>query len=309
MSDTWRRYGTHLAAAAVAVLVLAGCSAFSAGEVTPEQRSWCLDHQLPDPSGGSSVAASARALDIASPEVERALGALEATAAEGARLLTAAARAEASGDQAAITGSREAYATWQSEVSIPAQRALGEAMGSWSTTPEWAEACAHAFDRRGTVVASPVATLPVAEATPEPTTKETPAPTPTPKPTPRLIADRTIHYTSSTYVGRLIELTVKVRNPAKLKAGKVSVQVEGLGYSLASRTPVVGCIPNCRSATEEGIAYVEWTAPAPGKTVAYTVQLKAKRAGTYRIEVRAYRGPAADPVVDLATWTVKVRVR
>jgi hypothetical protein len=292
------------------VLMLAGCSAFSAGEVTSQQRAWCLDHQLPDPAGGASVATSARALDIASPEVERSLGALDATTAEGARLLAAAAQAEASGDQAAITASREAYAAWQTEVSIPAQRALGEAMGTWSTTPEWAEACVDAFGHRGTAVSSPAATLQPAERTPEPTAGETPTPTPKPKPTPRLTANKTIHYTSSTYVGRLIELTVKVRNPAKLKAGKVSVQVEALGYSLAARTPVVGCIPNCRTATgPEGVAYVEWPAPAPGKTVAYTVQLKAKRAGTYRIEVRAYRGPAGDPVVDLATWTVRVRVR
>lgn len=287
---------------------LAGCSAFSGGEVTAAERAWCLDHQLPDLAGGPSVAASARALGIASPAVEQALGALEATAAEGARLLVAAARAEASGDQAAIAESRAAYAAWEAEVSGPAQRTLAQAMGTWSTTPEWAESCADAFGKRGSAVTA--STEPSAGATLAPTIAPTAKPTPTPAPTPRLTVNKTISYTSSTYVGRLIELTIKVRNPGKLKAGKVSVQVEGLGYSLAGRTPVVGCVPNCRSATgAEGVAYVEWTAPAPGKSRAYTVQLKAKRTGTYRIEVRAYRGPAADPVVDLATWTVRVRVR
>lgn len=159
---------------------------------------------------------------------------------------------------------------------------------------------------------APASTGPAAssQATASPTESPSPTATPKPKPTPRLAANSKISYTSSTTVGRLIELKVTVRNVGTLSAGKVSVQVEGKGYSIKSRTPIVGCIPDCRTATgSEGIVYVEWKAPAPGKRQAYTVQLKAKKAGTYTILVRAYRGPASEPVDDLASWTVKVRVK
>jgi hypothetical protein len=90
----------------------------------------------------------------------------------------------------------------------------------------------------------------------------------------------------------------------------VSVQVEGVGYALESRTPMVGCSPSCKASTGvEGIAYVEWTAPAPGKNRLYTVQLRPARTGTYQIEVRAYRGPAGETIAELASWTVKAVVR
>jgi hypothetical protein len=295
-------------ALAVVALVLGGCSTIGDPEVTAEQRSWCTEHQIPDLEGGPSVAAAARRLGIASPEVERTLGAVEATYGEGARLAGAAVAAEAAGDPAAVAEARAAYLAWQSDVAFPAQQAAAQAIGTWSTTPEWAEACASAWGERGSAPASQGPPAAAATEAPEPTTA--PTATPKPEPTPRLTAGKTINYTSSTYVGRIIKLTIKVRNPGKLKAGKVSVQVEGVGYSLKSRTPIVGCIPNCKAATgAEGIGYVQWTAPAPGKSRSYTVQLKAKRAGTYRIEVRAYHGPAGDPVDDLASWTVKVRVR
>jgi hypothetical protein len=143
-------------------------------------------------------------------------------------------------------------------------------------------------------------------ATPEPRGTATPKPAPTP----RLTVNDTISYTSLTYVGRIIKLTIKARNPGKVPAGKVSMQIEGVGYSVKSRTPIVGCIPDCKTATgSEGIIYVQWPAPAPGKSRSYTAQLKAKRAGTYRIEVRAYHGPAGDPIEQLHSWTPKVRVK
>jgi hypothetical protein len=278
--------------------------------VTAAQRAWCLDHQLPDLDGGPSVAASARQLGIASSEVERALDALEATTAEGVRLIEASVKAEVTGDRTAIEAARLAYRTWQTEVAFPAQKELATAMGAWSTTPEWAEACGHAFDRRGSGPASAAPSGRPDRTTAAPTAAPTPTPKPKPKPTPRLAANGTINYTSSTYVGRLIELTIRVRNPGTLRAGKLSVQVEGVGYSIRARTPLVGCVPNCRSATGvEGVSYVEWTAPAPGSGRAFTVQLRAKRAGSYRIEVRAYRGAAGDPLDELASWTVTVRVR
>ncbi len=311
------RSGGRLVAAVVATaLVLGACSAFDAGTVDATQRAWCQDHQLPDPAGGPSVAASARTLGVASAEVERALGALDATVAEGVRLLEEAARAEVTGDQAVIQEARAAYATWQTDVAAPAQQALGQAVGAWSTKPEWAEACADAYGRRGTAGGSPATTLPPAGATAEPTTGATtrpttkPRPTATPVPPPKLSVNKTINYTSSTSVGRLIELTIKVRNPGPRAAGTFSVQVEGVGYLLKSRTPVVGCVPNCRAASgAEGVSYVQWPAPAKGKSRTYTIQLRALRTGSYRIEVRTYRGPAGNPIDDLVSWTVKVRVR
>jgi len=304
-----RRHGGSVVALVAAIgLVLAGCSALGAPELSPVERAWCLEHQLPEPDGGSSVASSARRLGIASPEVEEALGAMDGIYAEGARLAEAAVAAEVTGDAAAIEEARNAYVAWQSQTAFPAQQAVAEAMGAWSTTSAWAEACADAFALGGTARPGVSPTPPPTPFTPEPTA--VPTPEATPEPTPRLTVDSTITYTSTTSVGRLIELTIKVRNPGTLNAGKVSVQVEGVDYALEGRTPMVGCVPDCKtSAGAEGITYVEWSAPAPGKNRAYTVQLKPRRTGTYEIEVRAYRGPAGDTIDELATWTVAVRVR
>jgi hypothetical protein len=297
-------------AIAITGLALGGCQALEGAPVSAEQRTWCLEHSLPDTAGGPSVAASARDLGIASPEVEGALAAFDATSMEGARLLQAALEAEVSGDAAAIEAARDAYLAWQAESAAPARAALARAIGGWSTTAEWADACVHAFDRRGTATGTPPPTLPPAGPSAEPTEAPTLAPTEEPTPEPTLQANKTITFTSSTSVGRLIELTIKVKNPGPLKAGTLSAQVEGVDYSIESRTPVVGCVPDCRSATgAEGIAYIEWPAPAPGRTRSYTVQLKAKRSGTYDIEVRAYRGPSEDPLDELASWSISVRVR
>jgi hypothetical protein len=299
--------------AVIALLAGSGCSALGPPELTTAQRSWCLDHQLPDPDGGPSVAAAARRLGIASPDVETTLAALDATYAEGSRLAEDAVRALASGDQAAIDETREAYLAWERDVAFPAQQAAAEAVGGWSTTPEWAEACDAAFAERGaapTIGPSGGPGEPTGEPTAPATAPATAPPAATAAPTPRLTVKDTLTYTSRTSVGRLIELKLTVRNPGELKAGKVSVQVEGLGYAIADRTPIVGCIPDCRTATgAEGIVYVEWGAPAPGASRAYTVQLKAKRAGTYRLEVQAYRGPAVDPIDQIGQWTVKTVVR
>ncbi len=299
------------AVVAVATLGLAvvGCSAFGPPELSAGQKSWCLGHSLPDLEGGPSVAGSARRLEIASPEVERAVGVLEATYGEGSRLAAAVVAAEVGGDAAAIDEARGAYTTWQAEVALPAQEEAAAAVGAWSTTPAWAEACAAAWEERD--VTGPEQT-PAGLATEPPTAAPTSTPEPTvaPEPTPRLVANDTLTYTSRTSVGRLIELTLRVRNPGKLKAGRLSAQVEGDGYVVGRRTPIVGCVPDCRTATgSEGVIYVEWAAPAPGKARAYTIQLRAKRAGTYRIDVRAYRGKAGDPIDQIGSWSVKVVVR
>lgn len=293
---------------AAAALGVAGCGAIGEPELTADTRAWCQDHMFPDPDGGVSVAASARRLGIASPEVEKALGELDATYADGARLAAATVAAQVTGDAATIEEARAAYLAWQNKTAFPAQRAVADAMGAWSTTPEWAEACTDAYAKGGSVPAGASATATPEPPTPEPTVE--PTPTPKPKPTPRLVAYTNITYTASASVGRLIELTIKVRNAGTLSAGKVSAQLEGVGYTLKSRTPMVGCVPNCRTSTgAEAITYVEWAAPAPGKTRSYTAQLKPNRSGTYTIAVRSYRGPAADTITDLANWKVTVRVR
>lgn len=302
-----RDAGSVVGLVAAVGLILGGCSAFGPPELSASARAWCLEHQLPDPDGAPSVAASARRLGIASPEVETALEKMDGIYAEGARLVEATVAAEAAGDPAAIEEAHSAYLAWQNETAFPAQQAVAKAMGAWSTTPGWAEACTDAFARGSVAPSSSPAPSPPTP-TPEPTAE--PTPTPTPEPTPRLTVNSTITYTSTTSVGRLIELTIKVRNPGTLKAGKLSMQVEGVGYSLESRTPMVGCVPDCKTSTgAEGIRYVEWSAPAPGTTRAYTVQLKPRRTGTYSIEVRAYRGPAGDTIADLSSWTVKTIVR
>jgi hypothetical protein len=302
-------FGRALGALALVGLLVAGCSAFGPPELSSGQRAWCLGHSLPDLEGGPSVAGSARSLGIASPEVERAVGVLEATYGEGARLASAVVAAEVGGDAATIEEARDAYTSWQAEVAFPAQEDAAAAVGAWSTTPEWAEACAAAWEERdlGVPGGSP-ATLPTAPTTPGPT--PTAEPTAAPKPTPRLVANDTLRYTSRTSVGRLIELTLRVRNPGELKAGRLSAQVQGDGYVVDRRTPIVGCVPDCRTATgAEGIVYVEWAAPAPGNGRAYTIQLRAERAGAYRLDVRAYRGPAGDPIDQIGSWSVKVVVR
>jgi hypothetical protein len=304
-----RLRGRAVVALATVGIAMAGCSAFGPPDLSEGQRTWCVGHSLPDLEGGPSVAGAARRLGIAAPEVERAVGALEATYGEGARLASAVVAAEVAGDAAAIEEARAAYVTWQAEVAFPAQEEAAAAVGAWSTTPAWAEACAAAWEERE--LAGPdgsPATQPTVPATPAPT--PTPAPTAAAEPTPRLVANDTLRYTSRTSAGRLIELTLRVRNPGERRAGRLSAQVEGDGYVVGRRTPIVGCVPDCRTATgAEGIVYVEWAAPAPGDARAYTIQLRAKRAGTYRIDVRAYRGPAGDPIDQVGSWSVKVVVR
>jgi hypothetical protein len=300
--------GLIIASCAVVALVVGACSALGPPELTATQRTWCREHQVPDLPGGASVAGAARDLGIASAEVIAALETLETTLLAGGKLAEAVVTAEFKNDALAAVEARAAYETWQADVAEPARKTAAAVLDGWSVTLEWAEACGAAWAGRASGSATSLPAPTGAPASILPTA--TPSPTPTPKPTPRLTAKSQITYTSSTSVGRLIELKITIRNPGTLKAGKVSVQVEGVDYAIKSRTPIAGCVPDCRATTgAEGIAYVEWTAPAPGKSRAYTVQLKARRAGTYEIAVRAYRGPAGDPIDEIARWTVKVRVR
>ena len=151
---------------------------------------------------------------------------------------------------------------------------------------------------------------PTAETTPEPTASPTPEPTASPTPGAILVAGNTINYTSSTSVGRVIQLTVTVRNKGTKAAGKITMEIEAVGFVLKKKTPLVGCVPNCKAATgAENVAYVQWTGPAAGKSKKYTAQLRAKAKGSYKLEVRLFEGKAGDYGDQLGSWTVTSRVR
>jgi hypothetical protein len=151
---------------------------------------------------------------------------------------------------------------------------------------------------------------PTSAPTPEPTEQPTEEPTAAPTPGAVLVASKTLNYTSTTYVGRIIELTVTVRNKGTKAAGKITMEIEGVGFVLERRTPLGGCVPSCKGATgAEGVAYVQWTGPAAGKSKKYTAQLKAKAKGSYKFEVRLYEGKTGDYVDELRSWTVTTRVR
>lgn len=149
-------------------------------------------------------------------------------------------------------------------------------------------------------------TGPTVEPTEEPTEAATEAPTPGAV----LVAGKTLNYTSATSVGRIIELTVTVRNKGTKAAGKITMEIEGMGFVLKTKTPLGGCVPSCKGTTgAENVAYLQWTGPAAGKSKKYTAQLKAKARGTYKLEVRLYEGPVGDHADQLGRWTVTSRVR
>ena len=163
---------------------------------------------------------------------------------------------------------------------------------------------------------SPQLTQAPAIATIAPAATETPSPEPTLAPTTapatgsKLAANDTIHYTSSTSLGRTIELKVTVRNRGAKAGSKITMEIEGLNFTLKRKTPLVGCIPNCKAATgAEGIAYIVWTAPASGASKTYTAQLKTKARGTFKYEVRVYDGKVGAYGDELGSWTVTSRVR
>ena len=127
---------------------------------------------------------------------------------------------------------------------------------------------------------------------------------------PKLAANNTLRYTSSTSPGRLIELKVTVRNRGTTAGGKITMEIEGLNYTLKRKTPLVGCVPNCKAATgADGVAHVVWTAPAAGGSKAYTAQLRAKVRGTFRYAVRVYAGTVGAYGDELGSWSATTRVR
>jgi hypothetical protein len=151
---------------------------------------------------------------------------------------------------------------------------------------------------------------PTAEPTEVPTEEATEEPTEAPTPAAKLVAGKTLNYTSATYVGRLIELTVTVRNKGTKDAGRITMEIEAIGFTLDRKTPLVGCVPKCKGATgAEGVAYVLWTGPAAGKSKKYTAQLKAKASGRYKFEVRLYEGKTGSYGDQLGSWTITSRVR
>ena len=156
---------------------------------------------------------------------------------------------------------------------------------------------------------TPTATeAPGAAATP--TSEPTEAPTAAPATGPNLAANDTLHYTSATSPGRLIELKVTVRNRGTTAGGKITMEVEGLNFVLKRKTPLVGCVPNCKAATgADGVAHIVWTAPGAGAAKAYTAQLKAKASGTFKYQVRLYEGSVGAYGDELGSWTVTSQVR
>lgn len=302
---------------ATAMFVPVGCGAGSPAALGPAEAAWCGDHDLPDPDGGLSVASVARELKIASPAIDAAVGAMEAAFPDGAEIVKRQLAAMAAGDTEEADRLAAEYRTWQADTLGPLNADLAAALVDWRKTPEYAEACRTAYERGGTAAGtSPGAstapaesTRPTATPTGEPTAEPTEKPTekPTPTPAPGLVANGTINYTSSTYVGRVIDLKVKVSNRGGA-SGRFTVSVEALGFTLKKRTPLGGCVPDCwGEMNADGLAYAQWNVPKKGVTKSYTVQLKAKVAGTYRLKVRLF-DKTSNPDFPLSSWTITVKV-
>ncbi len=299
-----------LALLAVAVMVTSSaCAAIGSPPLDPATSAWCDDHDLPDLNGDVSVASVARELKVASPEMENALAAMEAAMPAGAAIVEQQLKAMAAGDTAEANRLAAEYRAWQADSLGPLTDDLATALAAWRKTEEYAGACRTAYGRRGLAGSSAAPTLaPLKSA--EPSDEPTEEPTEAPTPGAQLVAGDTLNYTSATSVGRLIELTVTVRNKGTKAAGKITMEIEGVGFVLKSKTPLGGCTPSCKGATgAEGVAYVEWTGPAAGKSRKYTAQLKAKARGTYKFEVRVYVGRPGDYSEQLGSWTVTSRVR
>jgi hypothetical protein len=288
-----------------AAMVLSGCEAIGSPGLAAEEAAWCTDNDLPSVDGGLSVASVAREMKLASPEMERALAAMEAAMPAGAAIMEKQVAALAAGDNAAYTRLNAEYQTWQTTTMAPLRADLAAALVAWRKTPGYIDACRTAYQRRGTA-ASTTAPSVAPSTSAEPTAEPIDTTTTT---GPKLVANDTIRYTSSTSVGRTIELKVTVRNKGKI-AGKITMEVEGLNFAIKRKTPLVGCVPNCKAATgAEGVAYIVWTAPAAGKSRIYVAQLKAKASGTFKYEVRLYIGKVGNYGDELGTWTVTTRVR
>ena len=288
-----------------AAMVLSGCEAIGSPGLAAEEAAWCTDNDLPSVDGGVSVASVAREMKLASPDMERALAAMEAAMPAGAAIIEKQVAALAAGDNAAYTRLVAEYQTWQTNTMGPLRADLATALAAWRQTAGYIDACRTAYQRRGTAASTSVPSL-VPSKSAEPTSQPTDAITIT---GPKFVANDTIRYTSSTSVGRTIELKVTVRNKGKI-AGKITMEIEGLNFTLKRKTPLVGCVPNCKAATgAEGVAYIVWTAPAAGKSRTYTAQLKAKARGTFKYEVRLYIGKVGNYGDTLGSWTPTTRVR
>lgn len=297
-----------------AMVVSSACEAVGPPALGPAESAWCDDHDLPDADGGVSVASVARELKVASPEMEKALAAMDAAILAGAAIVERQVKAMAAGDTVEADRLAAEYRAWQLDAMGPLKTSdLATALVAWRQTPGYVDACRTAFGRRGAAGSSAAPTLaPVGSAKPtqEPTEEPTEQPTEAPTPGAQLVADDTLNYTSATSVGRLIELTVTVRNKGTKAAGKITMEIEGVDFVLERKTPLGGCTPNCKEATgAEGVAFVEWTGPAAGKSGKYTAQLKAKATGTYEFEVRLHVGRVGDYSDQLGSWTVTSRVR
>ena len=289
----------------MAVLVASACEAIGAPELTSAESAWCDDHALPETDGSVSVSSVAREMNTASSDMEQALAAMDAAMPEGAAIMSKQVQALAAGDTATYQRLQADYQAWDTDTMAPLRASLAAALVSWRSTAQYVDACRAAYQRRGTTASS---------ASPTPTPASTGAPTlePTASPTAGavLVAGDTINYTSSTYVGRTINLKVTVRNRGTKAAGKITMEIEGIGFSLKAKAPLVGCVPNCKGATgAEGVAYAVWTGPAAGKSRSYTAQLKAKASGTFKLEVRLYEGGVGAYTDTLGDWTIRSRVR
>ena len=288
-----------------AAMVLTGCEAIGSPGLAAAEAAWCTDNDLPSVDGGVSVASVASEMKLASPDMDRALAAMEAAMPAGAAIIDKQVAALAAGDDAEFNRLNAEYQTWQTDTMAPLRANLTAALVAWRQTPGYTDACRAAYQRRGTAVSTTAPSLAPTKS-PEPTTEPIDTTTTT---GPKLVANDTIRYTSSTSVGRTIELKVTVRNKGKI-AGKITMEIEGLNFAIKRKTPLVGCVPNCKAATgAENIAYIVWTGPAAGKSRTYIAQLKAKARGTFKYEVRLYIGKVGDYGDELGSWTVTTRVR
>ena len=292
---------------ALVMLVPVGCDAGKPPALAAATAAWCEEHLLPDISGGVSVAGVAVELKIASADVTSTLRRVDAEMANGVAIMKRQVAAMAAGDTAASNAALEEYRTWQAEELALVERELAAAVATWHAGPEFAEACATAYSRRVTAAASALPTPDGRIApTPSPTEEATPKPTPT---APLgLTVGNTINYTSSTYTGRPINLTVSVRNRGGA-SGRFTVTVDGVGFTLKSRAPLGGCKPTCwGEMSSDGLAYAQWNVPKTGKTGTYTVQLKARTTGTLKLRVVVF-DKSSSPYFPLGSWNVSVRVR
>ena len=117
-----------------AAMVLSGCEAIGSPGLAAEEAAWCTDNDLPSVDGGVSVASVAHEMKLASPDMDRALAAMDAAMPAGAAIMEKQVAALAAGDTAEVERLRTEYQTWQTTTLAALRADLTAALVAWRKT-------------------------------------------------------------------------------------------------------------------------------------------------------------------------------